>query len=79
MQILVQADMKSTKRGIFQQKNYKNNPVVVKSVLDSNCKRFRDTAIRENFNLKTETQMKKTQFNNRGSYIHQYNEVKEKL
>ena len=36
-------------------KNSKNNAVVVKSVLDSNCKRFRDTGMRENFNLKPET------------------------
>ena len=60
MQISVKADMKLTKRGIFQQKNSKNNAVVVKSVLDSNCKRFRDTAaMRENFNLKPETKMEK--------------------
>ena len=32
-------------------KKSKKNAVVVKSVLDSNCKRFRDTAMRENFNL----------------------------
>ena len=47
MQISVHADMKSTKQGIFQQKTPNNNQVVVKSVLDSNCKSFRDTAIRE--------------------------------
>ena len=57
----------------------KNNAVVVKSVLDSNCKRFRDIAMRENFNLKPETKMKKAHSNNRGNYTHQYNEVKEKL
>ena len=55
MQISVHADMKSTKRGIFQQKTPKKNAVVVRSVLDSNCKRFRDTALREKFNLKPET------------------------
>ena len=60
-------------------KNSKNNAVVVKSVLDSNCKRFRDTAMRENFNLKPETEMNKTHSNNRGNYTQQYNEVKEKL
>ena len=33
-------------------KNSKSSPFVVKSVLESNCKRFRDTAKRENFNPK---------------------------
>ena len=59
--------------------NSKNNAVVVKSVLDSNSKRFRDTAMRENFNLKHETLMKKSHSNNRDNLTHQYNEVKEKL
>ena len=63
MQISVHADMKSKKRGIFQKKT-KNTAVVVKSVLDSNCKRFCDIAMRENFKLKPETQMKKTHSNN---------------
>ena len=78
MQISVHADRKLTKRGIFQPKNSKKNAVVVRSVLDSNCKRFRDTALREKFNLKPKTEMKKTHSNNRGNYTHQYNEVKEK-
>ena len=43
-------------------KNSKNNPIVVKSVLDSNWKRFRDTAIGETFNWKPEIQMKKNSF-----------------
>ena len=51
MQISVPADTKSTKRGIFQ-KNDKSTAVMVKLILDSNCKHFRDTAMRENFNLK---------------------------
>ena len=51
--------MKSTKEANFQQKNPKINPFVVKSLLESNCKRFRKSAIRENFNLKPETQLKK--------------------
>ena len=55
MHILVYADMRSTKRSMFQQKNSKSIAVVVKSVLDSNCKRFRDTAMRDNFTLKPET------------------------
>ena len=36
-------------------KKPKINPFVIKSVLESNCKRFRKKAIRENFNLKPET------------------------
>ena len=52
---------------------------MVKSLLESNCKRFRKRAIRENFNLKPETQLKKTHSNNGGNYTHQYKEVKEKL
>ena len=72
--------MKSTKEAIFQQKNRKIIPFVVKSLLESNCKRFRKSAIRENFNLKPETQLKKKTHSNNGSnYTHQYTEVKEKL
>ena len=55
MQILIHADMKSTKQGIHQQKKTKINPFVIKPVLESNCKRFRGNAMRENFNLKPET------------------------
>ena len=69
-------DMKSTKKAIFQQKI---NPFLVKSLFESNCKRFRKSAIRENFNLKPETQLKKTHSNNGGNYTHQYNEVQENL
>ena len=52
---------------------------MIKSLLDSICKRFRDTVIRENFELKPETQMKITHSNNRGNYFHQHNEGKVKL
>ena len=45
--------------GHIPTKNSKINPVMVKTVLDSNCKHFPDTAIRENFNLKPKTQLKK--------------------
>ena len=41
-------------------KHPKINPFVVKSLLESNCKRFRQSAIGEYFNLKRETQLKKT-------------------
>ena len=72
MEISVHANVKSTKRGIFQQKTSKiTNPVVVNTVLNSICKRFRDTAIRENFNPKLATQIKKTHPNNGGTYTHQ--------
>ena len=71
--------MKSTKEAIFQQENPKINPLVVKSLLESNYKRFRKSAIRENFNLKPEKQLKKTHSNNGGNCTHQYKEVKEKL
>ena len=43
----------------FPNKNPKINPFVIKSLLESNCKRFRQSAIREHFNLKPETQLKK--------------------
>ena len=54
----------------------KNKPVLVQSVFGSKCKRFCDTAIRENFNLKPETQMEKTHSNNWDKYVHYYNGVK---
>ena len=46
-------------RSDFPTKNSKINPFVVKLLLESNCKRFRRSAIRENFNLKRETHLKK--------------------
>ena len=63
----------------YSNKKLQENPVVVKSHLDSNSKRFRDTVIREIFKLKPETQIQKTQPINRVNYIQQYNEVIEKL
>ena len=54
-------------------------PVVVKSLLESNCKPLRQCTLRANFNLKPETSWKLSQFNNGGNYNHIYNEVKEKL
>ena len=65
LQISVHADMQSTKKSDIPMKNSKINPLVVKSPLESNCKRFRKSAIRENFNLKPETDMKKTHSNKR--------------
>ena len=66
-------------RSHFQTKNHKIDPFVAKSILESNCKRFRQSAIRENFNLKPETQLKITHSKNGGNYANQYNEKKEKL
>ena len=81
LQISLHTDMRSTKEAIFQQTPppHQINPFVVKSFLETNCKHYRKSAIRENFNLKPETQLKKTHSNNGGNYTHQYNEVKEKL
>ena len=66
-------------RSHLSTKNPKINPFVVKSLLESNCKRFRQNAMRENFNLKPETQLKTTDSINRGNHTRQYNEVKKKL
>ena len=66
-------------RSFLLTKNPKVNPFVVKSLLESNCKRFRQSAIRENFNLKPKSQLKKTLSTNGGNYTHHYIEVKENL
>ena len=60
-------------------KNPKTYPFVIKAVLRPNCKRFRKSAIRENFDLKPKTRMEKNHHDEGGKNIHQYNEVKEKL
>ena len=57
----------------------KINPFMIKSLLETNYKHLRQNAIRENFNLKPKTQLKKIHSNNGGNYTHQYNEEKEKL
>ena len=51
-------DMKSTKKSDSNEK-LQNQSFAVISLLESNCKRFRKSAIRENFNLKPETEMEK--------------------
>ena len=43
---------------------------MVKSLLEANGKRSRQSAIRENFNLKPETKHKKTNFQNRSKNTH---------
>ena len=58
-------------------KTSKVNNFEVKSVLESNFERFRKSAIRENFNLKRDPQMKKTYLNQQCNFIHQHNEVGE--
>ena len=52
---------------------------MVKSFSETNCKRFRRSALRENFILKRETQLKRIHYNNGGNYTQQYNGVNEKL
>ena len=47
LQILVHADMMTTKRGASQQKISRINPFVIKSVLESNCERFSKSSIPE--------------------------------
>ena len=59
--------------------NFKINPFVIKSVLDTYCKRFRKSAKPENFNQKPEAQKRKTHSNISANYTREYNEMKEKL
>ena len=47
-------------RSRFLTKNPKINTFVVKTLLEPNCKRFRKSAKRKNFNLKPETKLNKT-------------------
>ena len=63
----------------YSNKKLQKNTVVDKSLLDFDSERFCDTVLRENYKLKPKTHMKKTQSNNRGIYIHQNNEVREKF
>ena len=51
--------MKSTKKPYSSKRNPKVIPFVVESILKADCKRFLDTAIRKNFNLKAKTMIKK--------------------
>ena len=50
-------------RSHFPLKNPKINPLMVKSLLESIFKRFRKSAIQENFNLKRDPQMRKSHSN----------------
>ena len=51
-------EKKSRRNEEYSNKKLKNNSVVVRSVLDSHCQRFRETVIREKFKLKQETRIK---------------------
>ena len=46
-------------RRLIPTKNSKTKVFLIKSVSKSNCKRFRNTTIRENFKPKPDAQMKK--------------------
>ena len=78
MQISLHADMVLTKRSIIWQRT-PTKPVVIKSLLETNCKRFRQSAAWENLNLKPETQLERNDSNNGSNYTLPANEVKEKL
>ena len=60
-------------------KTSKVNILEVKSVLESIFKRLRKSAIRENFNLKRDPQMKKTHSNKRCNYFHKHSENERKF
>ena len=79
LQISFYTDMKSTKNAILQQNKPEINPFKVNSLLESNCKRYLQSSIRENVNPKPEPQLKKTHSEHGGNYTDHYNEVKEKL
>ena len=79
LQLLIHACRRLRKRGIILIKNSKISSFVVKTLLESNCKRCRNTARRQNLNVQPDRYTKKTHSNKQRSYIHQYKEVKEKL
>ena len=64
MQISVHADT-IRRNEAYTNKKLQKKQVVVKSVMNSNSKRFRDIATRETFNLKTDPQMQKKTHSNR--------------
>ena len=61
LQMLSHADVWTTKRGRFQRRNSKIYPLVVKSNLETKCKRLNKGAIRGNLNLKTDKHENKIQ------------------
>ena len=78
MKISVHAGMKSTKRGMIQHKIPKRTQLWSNQIWNPISKPFLDSAIRENSNLIPETK-KYSMHKNRGNYIYQNIEVKEKL
>ena len=59
LQHLVRAITTTTKPGTFHQKNSKINPLVVKPVLECNCKPFNKNATTGSLSLKPDPQTKK--------------------
>ena len=60
LQIFVHADNITTKKDTCQRKNSKISPIVIKLFVDDNCKRcFIGNAIRENFSIKPDPEIKK--------------------
>ena len=58
MQSSVHTDKKFNEKGHIPLETFKINPFVIKSVLESNCKRFRKSAKREIVHQKPEAQKK---------------------
>ena len=75
LQISVHKDKKSTKKP-FSKEKPKIFLVVIKLVFKSNCKRFRQSTIREYSNLELETHMKKLIQLNEASKPIKKNEIK---
>ena len=69
LKISVHAESKSTERGKFQPQNCSIDCFVVKSLLESICKRFPNAE--KNINMKLDPQMKKTQSNKQCNYFRQ--------
>ena len=67
--------MKSTKKP-YSRKKPKLNPFMIKSVFESNCKRFRQCAIGDIFNLNPKTQLRRNHSINGDTYSHESNQAK---
>ena len=65
----------SQRKKAYSEKHPKVSPFDIKSVSESYGKRFRDTKLRRNFNLKAETQIEKTHSKQWCNLIHQHNEI----
>ena len=62
LQILVPVDIMTTKRSVFRERSTKSTHSSIRDqpVLETNCKRSSENAIRENFNYKHDPQMKES-------------------